>query len=99
MRTRKYDKWYRTRAITLVRCELSWQGRVPHRVGGRDARVVLDEIAVEGSDVYTWYMRAGAALIQKWVTEWDAWAKVEIDHEQYTGRIQGPKPHAGEGVA
>ena len=87
---RKTDKSYRTRAISVVRGELRHQGRVPQRVSGKDAFVVLDEIGRGGQgEVSEWFLQASEASLDRWVREWDAWARVELDCDNFKYRAGG----------
>lgn len=93
---RKSEKWFRTRAISLVRKELLYRGYVPHRVSSGFAAAVLDSIVAEGGELYDWYMQAGDVTLNKWSAEWIAWAHVEIDYEVVTSGIETPKPFASQ---
>lgn len=79
----KSNKAIRTRAISVVRGELRHQGRVPHRVSGKDAFVILDDIGHGSGEIAEWFRRASEAELDRWVREWNAWAKAELDNELF----------------
>lgn len=77
----KSNKAIRTRAISVVRGELQYRVRFPHRVSGKDAIVILDDISRCDGEIEEWLRCASEAELDKWVREWDAWARVETAYE------------------
>lgn len=86
----KSDKWHRIRAMSIVRGEMRHLGRVPHRVMGRDAFAFLDDLARQAAntELHAWYSSATEASLDKWVKEWDAWARVEHDSEVLEAKLR-----------
>lgn len=66
-------------------------GKVPHRVAGKDAFAVLDDIGRGTGEVADWFRQASESSLNRWVKEWDDWARVELDNEFFEHRIRNGK--------